>query len=252
MLEYNKRLASPGQGGLVQWGEPPPSGRTFPGSTPGWDRSTPADLARIENQYGGGTPGRATVTSGRNNFYPAHAGSPPSVPATPPAVIAPVTSPHLSPPPPAPNPIIGSAAESATAAGQSIAGPSYNPDGSPVVPQGNETGARLSGVDPSKGRPLTAEERGPAINPATGQPVAPVPGEKTIGQQEADRIARLKAQGASDATIHRAQVEAGIRPNIDARATPSALNSTTSSQIQAKWAEERAAKLAAMKAAAQN
>lgn len=248
MLAYNKRLASPGQGGLVQWGEPPPTGRTFPGSAPGWDRSTPADLGRIEDQYGGGKLGRATVTSGTKGFYPA--ATPSVVPASPPVVVStvPVASPHLSPPPPAPNPII----DPATAVGQSVTGPAYNPDGSPIAPQGNDAGARLAGHDPSKGKPLTIDEAGPTKSPFTGQPVAPVPGEKTIGQQEADRIARLKAQGASDATIHRAQVEAGIRPNIDARATSSTLNSTASAQIQAKWADERAAKLAAMKAAAQN
>lgn len=212
MLEYNRRLTAPdGGSGLFQPPAAPPAAQL------------PTTNAGIEAQYSTGRPGFVSVRP-----------SSPSAPVTYP--IAPATTPPTIPS----NPALTSTPQ--------VAPPALN--GAPHSLGGTETGTPAApsawSALPSGGSGFEGSKAAP-INPNTGSVAA---GGKTIADEESERIARLRAQGASDADIHRIQVQHGIRPNIDARTVQSPLNSTASAEIQAGWAKQKADKLAQLRQSA--
>jgi hypothetical protein len=102
-------------------------------------------------------------------------------------------------------------------------GTTPNPNLAPVpIPEAN----------PNITTPPAANFGAPVMNPNTGAPAAQTPESRAASAQ-----ANWMAQGGSLASMHRAEVASGIRPQIDARATSSPQNSgsAASNAIQAGW-----------------
>jgi hypothetical protein len=218
MQAYNERLYSPGGGGLIKNGEQP----------------LPTTNEGIEAQYGTGRRGFATVRSGGPGFYPNRSMPP---------VVAPVVPVPITPP------IVHPSEPPLATTGEGFE-PTGNPHLAPVVPAPNPALANNVQSDlPSGGRQadIVARAGATGVHPVTGQPL-PLTPEDQVADEKKEWIAR----GGSERTWDRNQAQAGVKPRIDARATQSPLNSTTSATIQAQWAKQRADRLATLKDAATN
>lgn len=70
-------------------------------------------------------------------------------------------------------------------------------------------------------------------------PTAPAAESNGVTPPEGNALQRWMGKGGTDHTYNKANVERGIRPQIDARARPDPKASTAADEIRSKWAEKR-------------
>lgn len=104
------------------------------------------------------------------------------------------------------------------------------------TPNPNVVPAPMPEANPNLAASAPAPMNGPVMNPNTGAPAAQTPEDRAAAAQR-----NWMTQGGSLASMHRAEVASGIRPQIDARATPSPQNagSQASAAIQQGWGWQR-------------
>lgn len=181
-----------------------------------------ADMAQITQRYGGGNAGTVAYPPAPVNHNLTT--TPPAVPPNPNLAAAPpvATSPAITGLPPVPPT-------------GDYAGASFDPVTGVAVPLSSGEGAaspvgmRTEPALPPNTGDFDAGGGGypSGTNANTGSPIA----QKTPQEVVDEEKALFKARGGSNATWNRAQVAAGRRPEIDARSTPSSLNSNASSDI---------------------
>lgn len=167
--------------------------------TGGYQTTGVRGLASIRNRYAGGTS--ASVIPAGQQFAFGDADQP-------------YQNPNVTTPVAAPNPMFAGDMETQSALGVPPV------PGAPPVTQ----------TFPS-GRPDGPQN----VHPITGGPIGQDDGEKTPEQRAADERRRWLADGGSIATMHRAEAASGLRPRIDARGNPAALNSNAAAEVRAGW-----------------
>lgn len=230
MLAFNRNLTEPldrGGGSAIRINGAPVSlagtGTQSIGRQQPWQQTTSAQAAAIAARY--------SAPPNPNLISPTPV-TPPATTVAPTAAAGPVGSPGetaLNDP----NSVNPSVPENPST------GAPINPVDNPNL-NGAKTGAGTDIAPPSSGlgvlgqapvlpnAPGASGGVGELTNPNTGAPVA-----RTAQDDAAQQKQRFLAEGGSEASYHRAQVAAGIRPAIDARATQNPNNSTASAEVAA-------------------